>query len=93
MLDNLTDIATLPNDRARGFRRHTIGLFSEYIHPRRFLNPGVELTLLATDSATLLTLWRAMELCRDKGLLPRQANTRALEVMEECERLQSSVDE
>ena len=85
LFDNL--VATLPNNRGRGLRRHTIGLFSEYIHPRRFPRPPEDLTYFAVGFSVLLTLWRAMELCRKKNLLPKEADTQAGQIMEECERL------
>ena len=87
IFDNLLDVATLPKERARGFRRHTIGFFSEYTHPRRFPVPPEGLTLFSADFSVLLTLRRAMELCRKKNLLPPEADKRASQIMEECERL------
>ena len=87
IFDNLVDVATLPNERSRGFRRHTIGFFSEYIHPRRFPAPPEDLTLFSVAFSVLLTLRRAMELCRKKVLLPPDADTRAGQIMEQCERL------
>lgn len=87
IFDNLVDVETLPNRRGRGFRRHTIGFFSEYIHPRRFPTPPEGLTLVAVGFSVLLTLRRAMELCRQKHLLVPEANAQAGKVMEECERL------
>ena len=80
-------VETLPNSRGRGLRRHTIGFFSEYVHPRRFPSPPEDLTLFAVGFSVLLTLRRAMELCRKKNLLPEEADTQAGQVMEECERL------
>ena len=87
IFDNLVDVETLPNERGRGFRRHTIGFFSEYIHPRRFPIPPEDLTLFSVGLSVLLTLRRAMELCRKKRLLAAEADTRAGQIMEECERL------
>lgn len=87
IFDNLVDVATLPNKRSRGFRRHTIGFFSEYIHPRRFLIPPEDLTLFSVAFSVLLTLRRAMELCQQKLLLSPEAHAQAGKVMEECERL------
>ena len=84
---NLADVATLPNNRARGFRRHTIGIFSEYVHPRRFPLASESLTLAALKFAVLVTLRRAMELCRTKHLLTPEADTRAGQIMETCEHL------
>ena len=87
IFDNLVDVETLPNERGRGFRRHTIGFFSEYTHPRRFPVPPEGLTLFSASLSVLLTLRRAMELCRKKDLLPAGADTRAGLIVEECERL------
>ena len=87
IFDNLVDVETLPNERGRGFRRHTIGFFSEYAHPRRFPVPPESLTLYSANFSVLLTLRRAMELCRKKKLLAAEADTQAGHIMEECERL------
>ena len=87
IFDNLADVGTLPNERARGFRRHTIGFFSEYTHPRRFPAPPEGLILLSAGFSVLITLRRVMELCRKKKLLPPEVEERASQIMEECERL------
>ena len=92
IFDNLTDVETLRNERGRGFRRHTIGFFSEYVHPRRFPIPPEDLTLFSAGFSVLLTLRRAMELCRKKKLLPPEADTRAGHIMKGCERLLKDVN-
>ena len=87
IFDNLEDVKTLANDRSRAFRRHTIGLFSEYIHPRRFPIPPEDLILSSVGFGVLLTLRRALELYQQKQLLPPEVHAQAGKVMEECERL------
>ena len=92
IFDNLSDVKTLPDERGRGFRRHTIGFFSEYTHPRRFPVPPESLTLISASFSVLLTLRRAMELCRKKELLAAEADTHAAHIMKECERLMEDTD-
>ena len=77
----------VPDGRGKGLRRHNIGFFSEYVHIRRTVEPPPELTMFAVEFSVLLTIRRAMVLCREKGLLPLGANKHAGEIVQECEEL------
>ena len=64
-----------------------LGFFSEYVHIRRTVEPPPDLTVFAVEFSVLLTVRRAMVLCREKGLLPHGANEHAREIVQECEKL------
>ena len=77
----------LPDGREKRLRRTLIGFFSEYVHPRRTVDPPVGFTLATVQFCVLLTLRRAMELCCEKELLPLEARDRARQIVTECEEL------
>ena len=77
----------VPEGRGKALRRHTIGFFSEYVHIRRTVEPPPDLTMFAVEFSVLLTVRRAMVLCREKGLLPHGANEHAGEIVQKCENL------
>ena len=77
----------VPDGRGKSLRRHTVGFFSEYVHFRRTVEPPPELTVFAVEFSVLLTIRRAMVLCREKGLLSPDASKQASEIVQECEKL------
>ena len=77
----------VPDGRGKGLRRHLVGFFSEYVHLRRTVEPPPELTVFAVEFSVLLSIRRAMVLCREKGLLSLDASKQASEIAQECEKL------
>ena len=76
-----------PEGRGKALRRHLVGFFSEYVHFRRFVEPPAELTVFAVEFSVLLTIQRAMALCREKGLLSLDASKQTWEIEQQCEKL------
>ena len=77
----------VPDGRGKALRRHLVGFFSEYVHFRRTVEPPPELTVFTVEFSVLLTIRRAMDMCRDIGLLPLDASEQASEIVQECEEL------
>ena len=77
----------VPDRRGKGLRRHLVGFFSEYVHFRRTVEPPPDLIVSSVEFSVLLTIRRAMVLCREKGLLPLDASEQASEIVQECEKL------
>ena len=79
--------ADLTDGSEKRLRRHLIGFFSEYVHPRRIMEPPPQFTLATVEFSVLLTIRRAMEVCCEKELISLDAREQARQIVAECEEL------
>ncbi len=91
MLENIA--GHLPGGFHKRLRRRLIEFPSDYVHIGFSGEPVPSSVVGTTELCVLLTVQRAMSLCRDKGLLSAQATKTADEIVTKCDQwIESQAD-
>lgn len=83
MLENIA--GHLPGGFHKRLRRRLIEFPSEYVHIGFSSAPVLSYTVGTAALCVLVTMQRAMSLCRDKGLVSAQATKTAQEIVAKCD--------